>query len=154
MSASTSSVTVTPIPAPVKRLAERCAAHHPQLATRAWRAAALVAEHCLTYHHHENLYTVGYYTVDLEAPSCTCPDFTKGQAPELRPGRRYCKHMIAAQMLERLAEDEDYNSGAVPQPAPMDEPEHPPVRQQWAISPGHASMAIQQAAASFHARGR
>jgi uncharacterized Zn finger protein len=42
------------------------------------------------------------YAVDLTAHTCTCPD-QKHRAPEYR-GARWCKHLLACVLLERLAD--------------------------------------------------
>ncbi len=87
-------------------LAQSLSAAYPELRERALRAVALVADGAVHLDGGPGLYHVAsqakgdVYDVDLNASTCTCPDWEQ-RAPEVN-GRRLCKHVLAALFVRKL----------------------------------------------------
>lgn len=84
----------------VQALASRMAARHPQLATMADKAAAIVVRggiHVLSALQVEVEGETGTYDVQLDPQGrivgCTCPAFY--YRPAVINGRHFCKHIVA-----------------------------------------------------------
>jgi hypothetical protein len=86
-----------------RALADRAAKRHPQLRTRAYRAAEII-ERCEFEHVCGEFYLIR--ELEVTPDKCDCLDFTEGTAPTLGNGRRYCKHILAVLMLEKLVAEE------------------------------------------------
>ena len=88
-------------------LAQPLISAHPELADRALRAVALVADGAVKPNGGAGRYFVqsqagkgDTYLVDLAASTCTCPDWEQ-RAPEVN-GRKLCKHVLAALFTRKL----------------------------------------------------
>ena len=88
-------------------LAQPLIAAHPELADRALRAVALVADGAVHPNGGAGRYFVqsqagkgDSYLVDLVASTCTCMDWGQ-RAPEVN-GRKLCKHVLAALFARKL----------------------------------------------------
>ena len=87
-------------------LAQPLIAAHPELADRALRAVALVADGAVRPNGGEGSFYVtsqqgrDSYLVDLAASTCTCIDWEQ-RAPEVN-GRKLCKHVLAALFTRKL----------------------------------------------------
>lgn len=88
-------------------LAQSLIAIHPELAERALKAVALVAEGAVQpagqpgqYQVHSQAKGQEVYEIDLEASICTCVDWMT-RAPTVN-GRRLCKHVLAALFIRKL----------------------------------------------------
>lgn len=99
-------------------LVHKAISRHPDLETRAYRAAELVRrDHLLKTRDGWEVKSQsnprGNYRVDLEAGTCTCPDFPK--APEVS-GRPMCKHRMAVLMWLQLIEEDARVETPAPSP--------------------------------------
>ena len=87
-------------------LAQPLIAAYPELADRALRAVALVADGAVRPNGSEGSFYVtsqqgkDSYLVDLVASTCTCMDWGQ-RAPEVN-GRKLCKHVLAALFARKL----------------------------------------------------
>ena len=87
-------------------LAQPLIAAYPELADRALRAVALVADGAVRPNGSEGSFYVtsqqgkDSYLVDLAASTCTCMDWEQ-RAPEVN-GRKLCKHVLAALFARKL----------------------------------------------------
>ena len=87
-------------------LAQPLIAAHPELADRALRAVALIADGAVHPNGGAGCYFVqsqqgkDSYLVDLVASTCTCMDWGQ-RAPEVN-GRKLCKHVLAALFARKL----------------------------------------------------
>jgi hypothetical protein len=99
----------TPLASAAFTLAEIAAQRHPELASRADRAAALVANGEITCVD-TALYRCHGYTVDTAEHTCECADWRSDRAPVVGRGK-VCKHLLAALTFERLNRQ--------PEPAPI-----------------------------------
>lgn len=94
-------------------LAQSLASRHPQLESRAWKAAAYIADGRIAMQPGngpilalvQGSSPYGPYTIQRhdDETTCDCLDYTGFTAPMLATGARLCAHIIATQMMLRLA---------------------------------------------------
>lgn len=117
MSAQSGHVTLTLVESAAYTLAEIAARRHPILALRADRAAAILAAGEIIPD--DIGYTCHGYEIDLNRVTCTCEDWSHN-APEIK-GHKWCKHLLAAGMYDRLART--VAQPPAPQPAALPAPQ-------------------------------